>query len=138
MSTINPAQNDVISFTLVNETINGGPRTAATVTALLNYEMAVLLDPELLSKHRNFYAYIADKVNNVNDPSVYTYIAIRNPNGVTEIIGIPWILDSSYRSASTRQQTYVINNFQENYRATIETMFNNLGISWIGKDTTPE
>lgn len=135
MITIN--EGDVVDFNLVTNSILGGKRTGVQVkSGLLDYSLAVQLDPELNSKHANMYPFFQEKVQNVNNPASYKYFAVTNAQGKNEIIGVPWVLDTSFKPIATRQVTYVIHNFQENMRGAIETLFSNLGASFTSLDET--
>lgn len=135
--TITINEGDIVDFDLVTGSILGGKRTGVVITAPpMDYSIAVQLDPELNSKHKNLYPFFSDKVQNIDDPAKYKYFAVRNANDKTEIIGVPWVLDSSYKAILVRQITYVIHNFQEYMRPTIENMLNNLGANFSSLDDT--
>lgn len=130
-------EGDIVDFNLVTNTILGGKRTGVTVLAPpMAYSVASTIDPELSSKHKNLYPYFKDKVDNVDDPAKYKYFVVQNSNGVKEVIGVPWVLDESYAAIKVRQVTYVIHNFQESMRGTINTMLNNLGANYTSMDSS--
>lgn len=132
---INPTIGDLIDFRLVVDGINGDKRTEVTVAGVLNYATARLIDPQIAVKHANLFSYFQDKVNNINDPASYNYLSYTNRNGQTEVVGIPWILDSSYQTVSGRTQTLVISNWRESWRPTVNTFFANLGANFTSHES---
>lgn len=124
-------EGDIVDFSLVTDTILGPKRKGVTITAPpMDYTIASRLDPELNSKHKNLFPFFSNKVNNVDDPSSYKYFAVTNANGAVEIIGIPWVMDSTYQAILVRTKTYVIHNFQEFMRAPLELYMSNLGCNF--------
>lgn len=132
---INPIKGDIVDFNFVNDVIMGGKITGATVSSgVMDYGLAVQLDSEIGSKHTNLFTYFKDKVGNVDDPAAYDYFAIRDANGKQHVFGIPWILDNTFTPVRVRQVTYIIHNFQEHMRSTINEMLLDLGASYTSKD----
>lgn len=127
---INPTIGDLVDFRLVVDGINGDKRTEVKVAGLLNYATARLIDPQIAVKHANLFSYFQDKVNNINDPAAYNYLSYTNSNGTTEVVGIPWILESSYQTVSGRTETFVISNWRESWRPTLTTFLANLGANF--------
>ena len=127
---ITPVIDDIVDFQLVQSGIVGDQRTDVKVSGTLDYNTARMIDPSIQSKHTALYPYFKDKVQNVNDPSVYKYMTCINNNGVTEVIGIPWILDSSYTVVDGRVATIVIANWREDWRSVTETFLSNLGANY--------
>lgn len=130
-------EGDIVDFNLVTDTILGPKRVGVVISAPpMDYSIAIRLDPEINSKHKNLFPFFSNKVNNVDNPASYKYFAVRNANGVAEIIGVPWVLDSTYKAILVRQKTYVIHNFQEFMRAPIETYMANLGCTFSSLEDT--
>lgn len=127
---IEPIRGDIVDFALENGSIIFPSREGVIVTAVMDYETARLVNPELSAQHQAMFPYFKDKVGGVNDPAAYNYMAFKNPNGKIEVIGTPWVKDSTYKTVSTRIATYVINPFKEEYRAPIQTFLSNLGVSY--------
>jgi len=135
MITVN--EGDIVDFSLMTDTVLGGKRTGVTVVAPpMSYSAAVKLDPNLNSKHKNMFTYFRDKVDNVDDPAKYKYFAVENANGTMEVIGVPWVMDSTYSPVTTREVTYVIHNFKEEWRSVIENTYRNLGAKFTSLDNT--
>jgi hypothetical protein len=130
MATPNPAQGDIVTFQLVVNSVNGDERVDVKVDGLLNYSTARMIDPQLVIKHKNLYPYFKDKVNQVDDPAMYKYLALIGRNGATEIIGIPWINDSTFRVIDGRNATVGITNWREDFRAPLATFMQGLGASY--------
>ncbi len=136
--TITITKGDTVDFSLVNDTIDGGKRSGVTLTSgVMDYALAVQISPDINSKHANFYQYFKDKVDNIDNPAKYDYFAYADANGNQKVVGIPWVLESTWKSIQNKQETYVIVNFQEYMRPTIENTLNNLGASFFSKDTSP-
>lgn len=127
---LEPNKGDIVDFSLENGSIIFSSRSGVTVTALMDYSTARIVNPQIASSHQAMFPYFKDKVDNVNDPNAYSYMAFKNLNGSIEVIGIPWIKDSTYVTVSTRIATYVITNFKEEFRAPIKTFMANLGADY--------
>lgn len=127
-----PSKGDIVSFQLVVTNINGGERLDVTVDAVkIGYSTAIFVDSQLNAKHANLYPYFKDKVKGVNDPAAYDYLVVKGRNGQLEAIGIPWILDSSFKIIEGRRCTITIENWQEGWDAPARTFFAGLGASIV-------
>lgn len=130
-SIINPKSGDIVSFQLVVNSVNGDERVQVTVIAGdINYQAAMLMEPQIGLKHTALFPYFDDKVGFVNDPSKYNYMAVQWANGKIEVIGIPWIQESSYRIVDGRIADLAITNFREDFRAPLKTFLANLGATY--------
>ena len=137
MALVNPKTGDVVSFQLVQNSINGDERVDVQVgNGAMKYQIAKLIDPQLDVKHANLYPYFKDSVGNINDASAYDYITVVGRNGTPEVIGIPWILTSTYRITEGRPTTVVITNWREDWRAPTISFLAGLGATY--KITTEE
>lgn len=128
---VKPSRGDIISFQLVQNGVIGDERVEVKVAGILDYEIARKIDPELARKHVNLYPYFKEKVNNIDDPSIYGYISVVGRNGESEIIGLPWIQDSTYKVIDGRIATMSIDNWREDFRAPIQTFMANLGANIV-------
>lgn len=126
---------DIIEYSLVTDTVLGGKRSGFVVSSGdMDFRLASKLYPEIVQLHKNLFPYFKDKVDNVDDPSKYSYFVATGPNGKEEVIGKPWVIDTSLQIVTSKQVTYVLNAFKESQRATIETMFRNLGINFTSSE----
>ena len=128
---IKPVVGDIVDFSLVEAGIYGDKRIEVKVIGVAEFEAARLIDPQLLNKHTALYPYFKDAVGNVNDPSVYSYMILMNNTGQSEVVGLPWVLESTYKTVSSRTATYVIQNFREEFRSPIQKFLADLGATYI-------
>ena len=132
MALVVPVKGDIVSFQLVASRINGGQRTEVQVDSIAGYNTAKYIDPEIQAKHANLYRYFQDAVGNVDDATAYDYVVLMNTvTGKMEVIGIPWILTSSWVTVSTQNNLIQITNWQEKMRAPLTTFLANLGASYV-------
>lgn len=128
---INPMRGDIVDFQLVQSGIYGDKRSQVQViSGEMDYEAARMIDQQLMNKHTALFPYFKSKVNNVDDPSAYAYFVVKNSAGKTEVIGLPWVLDATYKTVTTRVATYVVTNFREEFRAPIQKFLADLGASF--------
>lgn len=131
MATVTPKSGDIVSFQLVVNGINGDERTEVKISAIgMNYQTAKMIEPQLGIKHTALFPYFSAAVRGIDDPSAYDYICIIGRNGIPEVIGVPWILDTSYRIVDGRVATLQITNFREDFRAPLITFLRNIGASY--------
>lgn len=129
-ASIKPERGDIVSFQLVATNIIGDQRTEVQVDSIINYRTAARLDPNIASKHANLYPYFKNSVNNVDDPAVYPYISIIARNGEIEIIGVPWINASTYKSIDGRLATISIDNWRADWDAPFRRFMADLGANF--------
>lgn len=123
-----PKKGDRVSFSLVVSGINGDERTGLLVDAAdIGYTTAILIDPGLNVKHNNLFPYFKNKVNGVEDPSVYNYIVLKLPNGSPEVIGVPWIQDSTFKFIEGVRRVVTIENWRQEWDAPMRTFYASLG-----------
>lgn len=130
MADINPKKGDIISFQFVKNGLIGDGKVQVKVEGDMNYRMAKAIDPELNVKHQMLYPYFQETVGGVNDATAYGYIGIVNTNGELEVIGIPWILASSFSYVQSRRAMINVTNWREEFRTPWETFAAGLGLSW--------
>lgn len=130
MPIVNPKKADVISFQFVRNGLIGDGKLGVKVVGDVEYSVAKAIDPELNVKHQQLYPYFKDKVGNVNDPTAYDYISIMNTNGQLEVIGIPWILDSSFSYVQSMRNMINVTNWQPAWQPALETFMAGLGANW--------
>jgi len=127
-----PAKGNTVSFQLVRNDINGGSRELVKVDAAdVGYSTAIRIEPELNVKHANLYPFFKDKVGNVDDPSLYNYLILQGRNGALEVVGIPWILDSTFRIVAAQRATWVCENYRPEWKGPSATFFASLGAAVV-------
>lgn len=119
--------SDIVSFQLVQSGIVGDERVEVKVTGVVSYAIARMIDTSIAIKHANLYPYFKDKVENVDDPSVYQYLTLEASNGSVEVVGLPWINDSTLTIIDGRTATLQISNWREEFRGPIRTFMASLG-----------
>lgn len=127
---IDPKKGDIVSFQFVRNGLIGDPKTQVRVEGDLNYSIAKAIDPEVDRKHQTLYPYFASAVGGNDDPTAYPYIGIINTNGQLEVIGIPWILASSFQYVQSRRAIINASNWREEFRAPVTSFFADLGLDW--------
>lgn len=131
MPFIIPKNGDIVSFQLVVNGLNGDERMQVkVVVGEMDYQAALLMEQQLGIKHTVLYPYFDSKVGYVDNPANYSYMAVQGVNGKIEVIGIPWIQESSYRIVDGRVATLSITNFREDFRAPMVTFLANLGATY--------
>jgi len=130
MATPNPSRGDIVSFQLVKNGINGGDRVDVKVDGIVQYATARLIDPQLAIKHKNLFAYFKDKVGNVDDPNAYGYLVLIGRNDKMEVIGVPWINDSTFQLIDGRNANMVVTNWREDFRAPLATFMQSIGAAY--------
>lgn len=131
-------RGDVVSFSLVRSGIISDDFTSVVIDSVnVGYELASFADNSINEKHSNLYPFFKDKVNNVNSPSIYTYIVVKANNLTNKliIVGAPWILESSLKSSSTQDKLLHLYNFEEGKKASLETFLKNANISYAFSET---
>lgn len=131
MTIATPKSGDIVSFQLVQNGLLGDERTQVRVSAAdMDFQTAKLIDPQLNVKHITLFPYFKDAVGGVDNPANYKYAAFQAANGAVEVIGIPWIKDSTYRIVDGRIATLQITNFREEFRGPMLTFLANLGATY--------
>ena len=136
---ISPKTGDIVDFSLVQAGIYGDKRVEVKVIAgEIEYEAARGFDPQVANKHTALFPYFKEVVGNINDPRAYRYMIVMNSSGQTEVIGLPWVLDSTFRTVSSRTATYVVQNFREEFRAPLKKFLADLGAIYIMTTNDPQ
>lgn len=131
---INPIIGDIADFQLVKSGIYGDKRKEVSIVGVVDYSAARLIDPQLQNKHIALFPYFKDKVENINDPSFYRYLICTGISGTPEVIGLPWVMDSTYKPIKGRVRTIVISNWREEFDAPVTTLLANLGAVYTTSD----
>lgn len=130
MAVIDPKKGDIVSFQFVQNGLIGNGKLQVKVEGNVSYQIARAIDPEIDVKHQALYPYFAAAVQNVDDPSAYAYIGIINLDGKVEMIGIPWILESTFQFSESERATILVPRWQEKHRPAFTTFFQSLGLDW--------
>ena len=129
---INPVDGDIVDFHLVQDGIFGNDRKGVKIlSGAMNYAAARIIDNQLALKHSALYPYFKEKVSNNDNPALYQYLVYENANGVPEVVGIPWILESTYKSIKGRVMVITIQNWSEAERENYVTFLSNMGATYI-------
>ena len=129
---INPVDGDIVDFHLVQDGIFGNDRKGVKIlSGAMNYSAARIIDNQLALKHSALYPYFKEKVSNNDNPALYQYLVYENANGVPEAVGIPWILESTYKSIKGRVMVITIQNWSEAERENYVTFLSNMGATYI-------
>lgn len=129
-------RGDRITFSLVRAGIAGDTFTNVLVDSKAGYGTARLVSTDLNNKHANLFAFFKESVDNVNDPSAYSYLIIK-PNDLKEeyvAIGIPWINEASVKIADTKNVSLELFNFEEYKRPALITFLENANIKYAFSD----
>lgn len=135
---INPKKGDVVSFQFVQNGLIGDGKRGVRVDGELNYNIARAIDPEVNVKHRMLYPYFQEKVGRIDDPTAYGYIGIVNPDGKLEVVGIPWILESTFQFVQTMRNSLNITNWQPSWEPALKTFMAGLGANYTSNVFTNE
>lgn len=87
----------------------GANRDNVTVTALLDLDTAALLS-DVRAKHAQVRNYISELPQSAGS---YKYVKLLYGNGQVEIIGVPWVDDSSIEVITSRQLVIVVDNVSD-------------------------
>lgn len=87
--------NSTVSFDVYPSSIIGAQFRDVKVTGFLDRDTAAFwIDPE--SMHINVYPTLPSGVP--DDPSQYTYVKLKHPNGNISVIGLPWIREDTIQT----------------------------------------
>lgn len=123
-------KGDIIDFQLVQNGIHGDDRVGVKVVGIVTYEVARSIDTELYQKHVALFPYFRDKVGDVDDVTRYDFILVSDVEGGIEVIGTPWVNESTLKIIDGRNAYININNWREEFRAPVLTFLAGLGASY--------
>lgn len=123
---------DIVNFDMIRSGIFGDQYKGAIVSAICDYNTARIVDPDINAKHANFYPFFRDKVDNVDNPTIYKYMILQLDKTVSKlvVIGFPWINQDSLKTIESRYATVIVQNFQEYHRAPLKDFLENLGVTY--------
>ena len=79
-----------------------------TVEAIATASIAQKIK-DVKSLHLQVKPYISGLPNNYDD---YSYVIVRMPNGDTEVIGLPWIVETSIQISSKRNYQLILDDIE--------------------------
>jgi hypothetical protein len=126
-------KGDMINFDMISPGIMSSQYKAVHVEgALVSYNVAALVDNEVVVKHRNFFPFFKESVNGIDDPSVYEYLLLKKDLNTNDVfaVGVPWINQASLETTKGRVGTILIGNWQERFNAPLKDFLQNLGASY--------
>ncbi|EBY9764077.1 hypothetical protein D5W64_13270 [Salmonella enterica subsp. enterica serovar Saintpaul] len=126
-------KNDIINFDMIRPGIFGSQYKAATVTGIVDYDTACLIDPDVYNKHQAFYPFFKDSVDNVNNPAIYNYFVLQLDPTIAgrTVIGFPWIDKDSLKTIQSRYANVIIQSFQEYHRAPLVDFLKSLNVTYV-------
>ncbi len=80
---------------------------------------------DVKSLHLQFKPYISGLPNNYDD---YSYVIVRMPNGDTEVIGLPWIVETSIQISSKRNYQLILDDIEPEQIEIIRNTLVNRGV----------
>lgn len=129
LNVYNLRAGDVIDFTLAQSGISGDRYQGMVFQSVVPYSVAKVIDPTIITKHSNFYPFIKNKIDEVDDPDAYPYIIV-NYDGKTEqnlVFGLPWIAEDTLTSVQSRIGNIVISNYREIMKEPLLDVLNQIG-----------
>ena len=126
-------KGDTINFDMISPGIMSSQFKGVHVEgALVSYNVAALVDNEVVVKHRNYYPFFKNTVGNVDDPSAYEYLLLKSDLTTNEVfvIGVPWINPASLEITKGRVGNILIGNWQQRFDAPLRDFLQNLGASY--------
>ena len=95
-----------------------------TVEAIATASIAQKIK-DVKSLHLQVKPYISGLPNNYDD---YSYVIVRMPNGDTEVIGLPWIVETSIQISSKRNYQLILDNIEPEQIEIIRNTLVNRGV----------
>lgn len=112
MVTINELEvGDKISFEVYPGHIYGNSFNNVTISAFFDYKLANALGFDVTSAHQMVYPTLPEGVP--NDPTQYNYIQLTMASGETQILGTPWIRESTISISDGKKLTLVFQGLNE-------------------------
>ena len=95
-----------------------------TVEAIATASIAQKIK-DVKSLHLQVKPYISGLPNNYDD---YSYVIVRMPNGDTEVIGLPWIVETSIQISSKRNYQLILDDIEPEQIEIIRNTLVNRGV----------
>lgn len=98
---------NIVSFSL-QHTVIGSTITGVEVIGVVQAKLA-RKEADVEALHYQFKPFIPGLPNSYTD---YSYVVIQHPNGATQVLGLPWIIESSITLSAQASYRIVINNVE--------------------------
>lgn len=109
--------NDLITFRTYSDNIFGVSFTNVRIVAVYDADTAMAF-VDIYSRHQSIYPFIPSSNGIANDPKLYSYVKVLLPNGEHEILGLPWIDETTVVKVDNRtlqlKFSFETNEQQEN------------------------
>jgi PKD repeat protein len=128
LSTSTIVFNSYVNFNCYAPGVLGNGYQGAEVLAILDYDSANKITPNLATQWASVYPSI-QQYGYVNDYTKYPYLKIRTSNGTVTTVAFPWIVDSSYVVQTAAQLTIVIASVNPADQANIEAALAGINIT---------
>lgn len=125
-------KGDTVNFDMISPGIMSSQYKSVYVAGIVSYDAAAAIDNEVNVKHRNFYPFFKQTVNNIDDPSIYDYLILKAEPTSNElfVIGETWIAPGTLEVTQGRIGTVLIGNWQQRFEAPLKDFLANLGASY--------
>ncbi|UVD32253.1 hypothetical protein [Vibrio phage phiKT1028] len=130
----NIGQEDLISFRVVESGLMNSGFEGVTHQGTVGHAVAIMVSPDINTKHQNLRAYFKTTYPDAISPSDYQYILVRHPNGVVEAIGETWIVKNSLKIVNTQSKIITISNWSQWFEDPIKDLLESLGANYTVKD----
>lgn len=128
LSTSSIVLNSYVNFNCYATAILGNGYQGAEVLAILDYDSANRITPNLAVLWASVYPSIQSQ-GFVNDYTKYPYLKIRASNGTMVAIAFPWIQDTSYLVNQAASLTLVIDSVNPDDQVNIRAALAAVGIT---------
>lgn len=102
-------RNSVVNFDTLAPGVLGANRKNIEVVAVLDLDTAMLLS-DVRARHAQVKIHVPDLPESAKD---YDYVKLRYSNGDIEVLGVPWIKNSSIEVVSSRKMIITIDNLTD-------------------------
>jgi PKD repeat protein len=128
LSTSSIVLNSYVNFNCYAPAVLGSGYQGAEVLAILDYDSANRITPNLAVLWASVYPSI-QSLGYVNDYTKYPYLKLRTSNGTMVAIAFPWIQDTSYLVQQAASLTIVIDSVNPADQANITAALASIGVT---------
>lgn len=104
--------NASCSFEVYPSTILGTDFKGVKILAILDAATTAFYGFDAAAMHANVYPMLAG-TGTPNDYTAYSYVLLAMPSGQKQVIGIPWIKDSTFVISQQRTVQFSIDNIND-------------------------